>query len=327
VELTGGGRTWGAGIINHGSYEELEGCLASLARQTFEPVGVFVYDTGVDSERFTAICSAHPDVSGEAGTNVGYAGGANRVVARMRGLVDGPNQTVQPDYLLILNPDIELDDDFAERLIESVSRDPAIAIATGKLLRADRAVLDSAGIAFPRHRRPRDRGSEEPDRGQYDIAERVDAVSGAALLVRTALVDDLSLEGELFDESFFAYHEDTDLCWRARRFGYAIFYEPAAVAVHKRGWQRSARRQIPVEIRRHSFKNHYLQLIKNETWSGLLRNLPWLLGWEVLRLGFVVLKDRSMLAGYREAWRALPVARRRRRLVEARAGLRGHARR
>ena len=91
VELMGAGRTWGAGIINHGGYDDLEECLASLARQTSQPMSVFVYDTGVDAERFTAICSAHPRISGEAGINVGYAGGANRVVARLRGLVDGPN--------------------------------------------------------------------------------------------------------------------------------------------------------------------------------------------------------------------------------------------
>ena len=194
-----------------------------------------------------------------------------------------------------------------------------VAIATGKLLRADRETLDSAGIRFPRHRRPRDRGSEEPDRGQFDSTERVEGASGAAMLLRTAALEALEIEGEIFDESFFAYHEDTDLCWRARRLGYEILYEPAAVAVHARGWKRADRDRIPVEIRRHSFKNHYLQLVKNESRADFLRNLPWLIGWEVLRFGFVLLRDRALFAGYRDAFRALPTARRRRRLISQRA--------
>ena len=305
---------WGAGIVNHGSYADLERCLASLAGQSLPPSRVVVYDTGVDAERFARVCEQHPQAIGLSGDNVGYAGGANRAIASLR--ADSP---VALDFLLVLNPDVELDRDFATRLLAATGHDPRVAIATGKLLRADRETLDSAGIRFPRHRRPRDRGSEEPDRGQFDVAERVEGASGAAMWLRTAALDVLEIEGEIFDESFFAYHEDTDLCWRARRLGYEILYEPAAVAVHARGWKRAERERIPVEIRRHSFKNHYLQLVKNESLADFLRNLPWLAGWELLRLGFVLVRDRGLLAGYRDAYRAFPTARRRRRLISRRA--------
>jgi GT2 family glycosyltransferase len=302
---------WAAGIVNHGGYEDLEACIESLARQSCPPANVFVYDTGVDSEKFESLRTAYPQVLFEAGPNVGYAGGANRVVERLR-------DDTQPSFILVLNPDVALDADFAERLIGSVVQAPRVAIATGKLLRPDRKTLDSAGIVFPRHRRPRDRGSEELDRGQYDRAEAVDAVSGAAMLLRVADLDALALDGELFDERFFAYHEDTDLCWRARRFGYEILYEPAAVATHGRGWQRSGRTAIPVAIRRHSFKNHYLQVVKNETVAGFLGHAPDLIVWEILRLGFVVLRERDLFGAYRAAWCEIPEARRKRRLIRAR---------
>ncbi len=307
---------WGAGIVNHGSYADLERCLASLARQSLPASRVVVYDTGVDPARFEQVCRRHPEAIALAGANVGYAGGANRVLDRLR--ADRPDAL---DFALVLNPDVELDPDFARCLLEATSRDPRVAIATGKLLRADRETLDSAGIVFPRHRRPRDRGSEQPDRGQFDAAERVEGASGAAMLLRTAALDTLEIEGEIFDESFFAYHEDTDLCWRARRLGFEILYEPAAVAVHARGWKRVDRGRIPVEIRRHSFKNHYLQVVKNESRADFVRNLPWLIGWEVLRFGFVLARDRALLSGYRDAFRALPAARRRRRLISRRARL------
>jgi len=307
------GPRWSAGIVNHGSYDELEVCLATLARQDVTPVSIAVYDTGEDPQRLEGLRRAHPGVDFELGPNRGYAGGANRVVERLR------PSAASIEFVLLLNPDVELEPDFADRLIEAMVARPRVAIATGKLLRPDRSTIDSAGIVFPRHRRPRDRGSEQLDRGQYDRVELVDAASGAAMMLRVEATADLRLEGELFDEDFFAYHEDTDLCWRARRLGWSILYEPRAVALHRRGWQRARRAEMPIAIRRHSFKNHYLQLVKNETAGGLLRNLPWILGWEILRLGFVVLRDRPMGRAYLEAGRALPGAWRKRRLVRERA--------
>jgi len=337
---------WSAGIVNHGSYDDLERCLASLARQDGTPVSVAVYDTGEDPQRLEDLRRAHPGVDFELGPNRGYAGGANRVIdrilrrgVRVGGTQDGGAQDGGPQgggkqgrtagaesigFVLLLNPDVELEPDFAARVIAGMVAQPRAAIATGKLLRPDRKTIDSAGIVFPRHRRPRDRGSEQPDRGQYDRAERVDAASGAAMMLRVEAMADLRLGGELFDEDFFAYHEDTDLCWRARRLGWSILYEPRAVALHRRGWQRARRAEMPIAIRRHSFKNHYLQLVKNETTAGLLRNLPWILGWEILRLGFVVLRDRPMGRAYLEAGRALPGAWRKRRLVRERARERGN---
>ena len=76
---------------------------------------------------------------------------------------------------------------------------------------------------------------------------------------------------------------------------------------------------MPATIRRHSFKNHYLQLVKNETGRDLLLNLPWLIVWEILRLGFVLLRDRALLSAYREAWQLLGTVRRRRTLIQATA--------
>lgn len=305
---------WGAGIVNHGSYDDLERCLSALARQVPAPVTIAVYDTGEHPDRFKALRLAHPGVHFEMGPNRGYAGGANRVVGR---LVNGVQSV---DFVLLLNPDVEVETDYAERLTRGMIDRPRVAISTGKLLRPDRTTLDSAGIFIPRNRRPRDRGSDQPDLGQFDTPEFVDAASGAAMMLRVAALAELAIEDELFDESFFAYHEDTDLCWRARLFGWQILYEPRAVSLHRRGWQRDRRADIPIATRRHSFKNHYLQLVKNETRGGFVRNLPWLVSWEILRLGFVLSRDRAMIAAYRDAWRALPKAWRRRGVIQARAG-------
>ena len=308
-------RTWSAGIVNHGAFDDLEACLRSIESQTLAPRAVAIWDTGEDPAALAKIAASHPRVRIKGGTNEGYAGGANRVISELL----GPYVEQRPEFVLLLNPDVVLDADFAERLLAGVADAKAIAIATGKLLRPGRQRIDSAGIAFPSHRRPRDRGSERPDEGQFDTSEDVEGASGAAMLLRASAVPDLAIEGDLFDESFFAYHEDTDLCWRARRLGHRIRYEPSAVAVHARGWRRDERMRVPVEIRRHSFKNHYLQLVKNETRMGLVRNAPAIFAWEFLRIGFVLLRDRGLFPAYAQAVRAMPAAWNKRRVIASRA--------
>lgn len=71
------------------------------------------------------------------------------------------------------------------------------------------------------------------------------------------------------------------------------------------------------DVRRHSFKNHYLQLIKNEPLRDFLLDLPILAGWEVLRLGYAVLRDPAVLPGYLDAWRLSGRAWDKRRLLRA----------
>lgn len=305
--------SWVAGVVSHAAYDELDACLATVSSQSAPPAAVFVTDTGVDSGRLAALAAAHPGAVFEERDNRGWGAGVNRVLAWV--------DRFHPDaaYVLILNPDVELAPDFAAVLAGASERRPRVALASGKLLRPGGTILDSAGIHLPRHRRPRDRGSEQPDSGRYERAELLFGVSGAAMWMRRAALADLAIDGEVVDEDFFAYQDDTDLCWRANLLGWQVLYEPAAVAIHRRGWRRERRSEIDVAVRRHSFKNHYLQIIKNERGIDLLKNLPWIAVWEGLRLGFAVLRDPGILPGYLAAGRAAPRAFRKRRSLHARA--------
>lgn len=301
---------WAAGIVNHGSYDDLAACLEALAKQIAQPEGVLVVDTGVDPVRLASLQEEHAGLEFELHPNRGWGAGVNRVLAW------GRERHPDVEAVLLLNPDVALDPDYGAVLAEALARDPRVAVATGKLLRPGRQELDSAGIRLPRHRRPRDRGSGEPDTGRFDRAEYVFAASGAAMLVRSAAMDSVALDGEVFDEDFFAYHDDTDLCWRVHRFGWEVLYEPRAQAVHGRRWRPDRRFAIDPRVRRHSFKNHYLQIIKNERGPDFVRNLPWIAAWEIARLAFVLLFDRALLPAYAAAWRAAPVAWAKRRSLE-----------
>ena len=302
-------RDYVAAVIHHDAWNDLPECLASLSRQTLPPSGTLVLDSGTDPERLAMVQSAHGDLTFATRPNRGWGAGVNQALAWC-----ARHDEASP-FVLLLNPDVVLGPRYVETLMMELLGDSRIAVAGGKLLRMDGATIDSAGIVLPRHRRPRDRGSQEADRGQYDQRELVFAVSGAAMLVRREAMEEIAIEGEVVDETFFAYFDDTDLCWRATRFGWKVLYEPAATALHRRGWKKAGRFDVSPIVRRHSFKNHWLQIAKNETATDLVRNLPWLLGWEVIRLGFALARDRAMLRAYVDGARAVPEALRRRRLI------------
>src|SRR5207237_10299092 len=99
-------------------------------------------------------------------------------------------------------------------------------------------VSDSTCIEFLRNLRHLDRGAEQPDHGQFDKTEYVFGATGAAALYRRRMVDEISVDGEFFDESFFSFREDADLAWRAQLLGWRCLYVPVEV-----GWPERLLRQ------------------------------------------------------------------------------------
>ncbi len=69
------------------------------------------------------------------------------------------------------------------------------------------------------------------------LTRDVDWVSGAAVWLRRAALDDVGG----WDERYFMYMEDVDLCWRLRRRGWRVVYEPAARVTHVQGVSASRR--------------------------------------------------------------------------------------
>lgn len=312
AELEGQPPQYSVGIVNYKTYDDVRRCVASVKRQSHSATTIVLIDGDSDSDQLSSLQSEFPGLICETRPNDGFAAGANRALARLH--VESPDA----EFMLLMNPDVELAPDFAERMLEGMTRHPSAGLASGKLLRPGEVTIDSAGITLPRNRRPQDRGSERLDLGQFEQDEQVFAASGAVLMLRTRALADLEIDGEIFDEDFFMYHEDTDLAWRASKLGWQSRYIHAACAIHTRRWRPNQRFDIEPRIRQHSFKNHYLQIIKNENPREFLRDLPVILAWEVVRLGYALLRDRAMLPTYLEVLRLAPRAFRKRRIIRER---------
>ena len=75
---------------------------------------------------------------------------------------------------------------------------------------------------------------------------------------------------------------------------------------------------MPIALRRHSFKNHYLEIAKNESLTSFVINAPYLIAWEVMRLGYALARDREILPAYADAIRVWGRIWRKRQLLRAR---------
>lgn len=90
-------------------------------------------------------------------------------------------------------------------------------------------LINNAGTKLSVAGEAADRGIFEPDHGQYDREEDLEAICGAAVLFRRSALEEVGL----FDRDFFLYYEDTDLSWRLRRHGYRLRYQPRSTIRHR----------------------------------------------------------------------------------------------
>ena len=231
-DLSGPAGTVTAVVVSYNSRRHLETCLASLAADGVERIVVVDNGSTDGSERAAAAAGA---VWVESGGNVGYGRAANLGAAH-------PGAAGSP-YLLVCNPDLYVRPGAVRALVEALESDPSLGAVGPRLSNPDGSLYPSArtfpdlvdavghgllGLVVPRN--PFTRRYRLLD-WDHSRAAKVDWVSGACFLARRAAWD--AVGG--FDPAYFMYMEDVDLCWRLRRAGWSIGYEPAAEVVHTQG--------------------------------------------------------------------------------------------
>jgi GT2 family glycosyltransferase len=149
-----------------------------------------------------------------------------------------------------------------------------------------------------RNLRHLDRGSRNPDEGQYDRAEYVFGGTGAACLYSRRMIEEISINGEFFDSDFFAYREDADVAWRAQLLGWKCLYTPLAIAYHVRSVLPSNRNSVPAVLNMHSVKNRWLLRIKNMT-AGVYRRYWFPITMrDAIVIGGCLLRERTSLRAF-----------------------------
>jgi GT2 family glycosyltransferase len=282
-------------IVTYNSGHFIRRCLESLLEQKYPEKEIIVVDNASSDETrdilktFEARCRVFYNLQ-----NIGFAAGQNQALAYSKS-----------DWVLTLNPDMLLMPGFIEQLVTAGEADKQIGTVCGKLLAISpdfelpkRSILDSTGMYFTPGLRHFDRGSQQPDEGQYDEFEYVFGATAAAALYRRAMISDISVGGEFFDSDFFIYREDADVAWRAQLLGWKCVYTPLAHAYHVRRVLPERRRTLPSDINMHSVKNRFMLRVKNVTAPLYVRNWPRITARDVAVAAACLIIERSSLRAF-----------------------------
>jgi N-acetylglucosaminyl-diphospho-decaprenol L-rhamnosyltransferase len=246
-------------IVSYNAQQHLLACLRSLRANAELPVEVVVVDNASRDGSAAAARAEFPEVRVvEAAGNLGFSKANNL----------GIHETTAP-YVWILNPDTEvqpgnlaclariLDERADVGLVgpRTVSTDGAPQVSFGEALTPVAEWLQQALVRGVRSRRP------PALRRAVELASREREpgwISASCVLARRTALD--AVGG--FDEGFFLYEEDVDLCLRLHRGGWRIVFTPATAIVHHLGKSGSAE---PLRVRLAYHRSHLRFYQKHNT--------------------------------------------------------------
>jgi N-acetylglucosaminyl-diphospho-decaprenol L-rhamnosyltransferase len=231
-------------VVAYRSADTLRGCVAPLA--AMPGVSVTVVDNASPDESAATVADLPIELI-RAPRNGGFSYGCNL----------GAAGATAP-YLLFLNPDARIDEAALEALVAVLRDDPETGLAAPRILDEDGSLSYSLR-RFPRLRStyaqaiflhrvwPRASWVDElvRDDAAYERPATAEWLSGACMLVRRTAYE--AIGG--FDERFFLYCEDTDLCLRLWQAGQAVRFEPRAEVQHVGGASSGAGETQPIAAR------------------------------------------------------------------------------
>jgi len=274
-------------VVTYNSRGDIDACLQSVQAHSPDAETIVVDNLSTDGT-LDHVRHCYPAVTAvSAGRNGGYGAG-NNLGARL----------AHGDYLVILNPDTEVEAGWLDPLLETLEERPEVGLVTPTiLLKGDGEKVNArgndvhlTGLAFCA-------GLNEPAPPASARPRPVAAVSGAAFAVRREVWERLGG----FDERFFMYLEDTDLSLRARRLGYDILHVPASRIRHCYSVRVSAAKLYHLE------RNRLLMLRKNLSPRTLALLSPALLLTETLTWAYCLRQGsayaRAKWRSYQQLWR------------------------
>ena len=226
-------------IVAFHAHDRLRRCLESLRDQPgSQRLNVVVVDNGGDAATAALVREVLRDAATiEPHANLGFGRASNLGIRRGH-----------DEHVLLFNPDVELAAGTLDRLVAVLAEHPDVGMVGPELVREDGS-LDHAGRrSFPTvlgalgHFAGVGRTLRGGPLAQYRatnvVSGPVDAVNGAFMLCRRVALEAVGL----FDEGYWMYMEDLDLCYRLRQAGWLTWYEPSVQALHvKHGTSGSVR--------------------------------------------------------------------------------------
>ncbi len=297
-----------AALANWNGARYLQQCLEALRGQSCALQQIVVVDNG-STDGSADWLAAQDDVTLiRHASNEGYCRGYNRAI-----------EATDTPFVLLLNTDAYLEPDFVESCLQVLEADVDCAAVTGAFY--EEATRQHIGGGF--WLRPQMRMLPIP---ALEQPQEVFGVTGAAALYRRAALENIRIEGQIYDEAYFSYGEDIDLAWRLRAFGWHAAYTPGARAHHVGSGSLGGALRFfdkPTFFQRQALRNRYLTLVKNARGRDLLHILPVMCAAELVLWPYLLLRQPwrfpALLRTPFELLQRLPAAIRWRREIQRRS--------
>lgn len=282
-------------IVSWNNSQTIYDCIISVLNQSFSNFQLFIVDNNSNDETCSIIESFSDSRIKffKLKQNTGFCGGHNFSI-----------QNSNSEFVLLVNPDINMDQKYIENALETMKKDESIGTVCGLLLQNNESdsFIDSAGMEMTRSRIMQLRFHGERINNVVLKGEEVFGADGALPLYRRAMIDDISIDGQFFDEMFFAHKEDWDVSWRSFLFGWRTYFNPACVAVHPRSFKPKSlktRGMMSKEVKVHAVKNQLLLLLKNESAFGFVKNFIYIIPRQLMIFFYILFFERTSLKAYR----------------------------
>ena len=231
----------GAVVVDHDVGPLLKSCVRSLLEDGAAPV--VVVENGASGSAAAALDGllgaqpAPPVHIVRPGRNLGFGAGVNRGLAALAG------QPTPPEWVLVSNADLVVHAGALAALRAALGSHPAWAIVGPRILteagdvypsvRRFPSLTDAAGHALLALFHPENRFTRRynPGTPEGGVVTGAGWVSGSCFLGRRSALEELGG----FDEAYFMYNEDMDLCWRAHQAGWGVGYAGTADVTHIQG--------------------------------------------------------------------------------------------
>jgi GT2 family glycosyltransferase len=268
-------------ILNYVQWGDTSKCVRSLRQSTYTSYEIVIIDNGSPNDSEQQLRKEFPDLTFyQTGKNLGYTGGINFGI---RKVLQGKSE-----FILILNPDTEVDPFCLSRLVRALEENQDAAVAGGTILYASdhQKIWYAGGELIPW------KGVAEhftTMRGEDDLVpgrfRKVTFVTGCAMLLRVSAINSIGF----LDERFFMYLDDIEYCARVQRLGFSLIYVPGATIFHNVVWVDEAVHKLYYSIR-----NRFLLIRTSffgiDRWFGLfyfsLSLIVKLVNWRFTNYGF-----------------------------------------
>ena len=205
-------------VLNYNGKKYLTGCLSSLEKQTYPNYRVVVYDNASTDDSADFVNKNFPGIAFfQTGKNFGFAKGNNLAIEFALGQ--------KADYVFLINNDTVAEENLIEKLVGTAESDCSVGIVGPAVFDLkNKGSIQEMGVSV--------------DRFGYPLAVRSSSdnlnvffVSGCAMMIKSDVLRKIGF----FDEKYFMFAEDLDLCWRAQLAGRKITVNKTAKIYHASG--------------------------------------------------------------------------------------------